>query len=80
MLQWLYTHVSSICFICFECMLQMFHLDAVQVDLVLHMLLWLYTYFKCFVYFRHILQVFHLDVSKVDPRRAHVAMAVMAGG
>jgi hypothetical protein len=58
----------------------MFHLDVVKVDLVLHMLLWLYTCFKCFVCFRHMLQVFYLDVSKVDPRRAHVAMAVVAGG
>jgi hypothetical protein len=41
MLQWLYMYVSSICFDCFiyfRRMLQVFHLDVVKVDLVLHML------------------------------------------
>jgi len=43
---------ATICFMCFRCMLHMFHLDVVKVDLVLHMLQWLYIYvenvcFKC---------------------------------
>jgi hypothetical protein len=53
--------VSSVCFkyfICFRCMLQMFHLDATKVNLALHMLLWLYTHVssvldiccKCFIW------------------------------
>ena len=46
---------------CFRCMLHMFHLDVAKVDLVLHMLQWLYTYFasvcfKCFSYFKRMLQ------------------------
>jgi hypothetical protein len=37
-------HAYFKCFICFRHMLQMFHLDIAKVDLMLHMLLWLYTY------------------------------------
>ena len=37
-------HACFKCFIYFRRMLQMFHLDVSKVDLVLHMLLWLYTY------------------------------------
>ena len=58
----------------FRCMLHMFYLDVVKVDMVLHMLQWLYTCvtsvcFKCFSCFKCMLQVFHLDV-------AYVAMAI----
>jgi hypothetical protein len=36
MLKWLYMYVSSVCskcFICFRCMLQVFHLEVAKVDL-----------------------------------------------
>jgi hypothetical protein len=42
----------------------MFHLDVLKVNMVLHMLQWLYTYVSSI--FRHMLQMFYLDVSKVD--------------
>jgi hypothetical protein len=53
---------------CFIYMLYMFHLDIAKVDLVLHMLQWLYTCvasvcFKYFSGFKRMLQVFHLDVA-----------------
>jgi hypothetical protein len=41
MLLWLYMHVSRAyfkCFICFSCMLQMFHLFVSKVDWMLHVL------------------------------------------
>jgi hypothetical protein len=46
----------------------MFHLNVLKVDLVLHMLQWLYTHISSviYIYFRRLLQMFHLDVSKVD--------------
>ena len=51
-LRWQYTHVASLCFNCFMCfrhLFQMFHLNVSKVDLVLHMLQWLYLHcFKCF--------------------------------
>jgi hypothetical protein len=67
-------HVATICFMRFRCMLHIFHLDVAKVDLVLHILQWLYTYvasiwFKCLVCFKHMLQVFYLDV-------AYVALAI----
>jgi hypothetical protein len=46
----------------------MFHLDVSKVDLVLHMLQWLYTYVQ--------MHVFLLDVSKLD-RMLH---DIVAGG
>ena len=54
----------------FRCMLHMFHLDIAKVDLVLHMLQWLYTYaanahFKCFSCFKRMLQVFYLNIAYV---------------
>jgi hypothetical protein len=60
----------TVCFMCFRCMLHMFHLDVAKVDLVLHMLQWLYTYvasvcFKCFSYFKRMLQLFYLDIGYV---------------
>jgi hypothetical protein len=56
-------HVETVCFMRFIYMLYMFHLDIVKVDLVLHMLQWLYTYVAnvCFKYFsclKRMLQVF----------------------
>jgi hypothetical protein len=65
-----WAHVAIICFMRFKCMLHMFYLDVAKVDLVLHMLQWLYTYvasvcFKCFSCFKRILQVFYLDVAYV---------------
>jgi hypothetical protein len=58
----------------FRYMLHMFHLDVVKVDLMLHMLQYLYMYVasvysKCFICFKRLLQVFYLDV-------AYVAMAI----
>jgi hypothetical protein len=55
---------------CFICMLHMFRLDVAKVDLMLHMLQWLYMcvasiYFKCFSCFKCMLQVFYLDVTYV---------------
>jgi hypothetical protein len=46
------------------CMLHMFHLNIAKVDLVLHILQWLYT---CVVSlcFKRMLRVFHLDVAYV---------------
>jgi hypothetical protein len=46
-------------------MLHMFHLDVLKIDLLLHMLQWLYMYvasvcFKYFICFKHILQVFYV--------------------
>jgi hypothetical protein len=48
----------------------MFHMNVAKVDLVLHMLQWLYTCvaivrFKCFSYFKRTLKGFHLGVSYV---------------
>jgi hypothetical protein len=52
-----WAHVATLCFIRFRYMLHMFHLNVAKVDLVLHILQWLYTYvasvcFKCFNYFK----------------------------
>jgi hypothetical protein len=68
-------------FIYFRHMLQMLYLDVLKVDLVLHMLLWLYmhvssAYFKCFIYLIRMLQLFHLDVLKIDLREAHLLLLV----
>jgi hypothetical protein len=55
-------------------MLQVLHLDVLKVDIVLHMLLWLYIYVSSVSsVFKHMLHVFHLDVSKVDLGEAHAA-------
>jgi hypothetical protein len=48
----------------------MLQLNVAKVDLVLHMLQWLYTCvtiicFKCFSCFKRMLQVFHLDVAYI---------------
>jgi hypothetical protein len=48
----------------------MFHLDVAKVDLVLHILQWLYMYvasicFKYFNCFKRMLQVFYLNVVYV---------------
>jgi hypothetical protein len=56
-------HVAIVCFIRFRCMLHMFYLDVTKVDLLLHMLQWLYTYvasvcFKCFSCLKHMSQVY----------------------
>jgi hypothetical protein len=58
------THVATIRF---RYMLHMFHLDVAKVDLVLHMLQWLYTYVAsvCFKCFKHMFQVFYLDIAYV---------------
>ena len=61
---------ATICFMSFKCMLHMFHLDVAKVDLVLHMLQWLYMYvasvcFKCLSCFKYMLQVFYLDIAYV---------------
>jgi hypothetical protein len=45
----------------------MFHLDISKVDLVLHMLQWLYTHVSSVSsVFRRMLHMFHLDVLKID--------------
>jgi hypothetical protein len=44
MLQMQYTYVASLCFMCFRRLFQIFHLNVSKIDLVLHMLLWLYTH------------------------------------
>jgi hypothetical protein len=54
----------------FRCMLHMFHLNIVKINLVLYILQWLYTCvvsicFKGFSCFKHMLQVFHLDVAYI---------------
>jgi hypothetical protein len=54
--------------------------ECFKIDLVLHMLLLLYTHVfmrtcKCFICFSRMLQVFHFDVSKVDLGEAHIAAA-----
>ena len=54
----------------FRHMLYMFYLDVAKVDLVLHILKWLYTYvasvcFKYFSCFKRMLQVFYLNVAYV---------------
>jgi hypothetical protein len=59
--------VSDVFCICFIWMLE-------KVDLVLHILQWLYTYVasvcsKCFICFKRMLEVFYLDI-------AYVAMAI----
>jgi hypothetical protein len=51
-------------------MLHMFNLKVSKVDLLMHMLRWLYMYiasvgFKCFSYFKRMLQVFYLVVAYV---------------
>jgi hypothetical protein len=56
----------------------MFHLDIAKIDLVLHMLQWLYTYvasvcFKCFSYSKCMLQVFYIDVVYVALLYIYVA-------
>jgi hypothetical protein len=61
-------HIASVCFKCFICMLQVFHLD------VTYVLQWLHTCFssvldvccKCFNCFGCMVQVFHRDVTKVN--------------
>ena len=74
-------HLSSdVCCKCFIYLLLYVASVTSRVDLVLHMLLWLYMYvssacFKCFIYFRRMLQVFHLDVSKVYLGETHAATA-----
>jgi hypothetical protein len=69
-----WTHVATVCFMRFRCMLHIFYLDVAKVDLVLHMLQWLYIYIssvcsKCFSCFKCILQVCLFDV-------AYVALAI----
>jgi cystathionine beta-lyase/cystathionine gamma-synthase len=74
LLQWLHTYVACVrskYFICFRCMLQVFHLCVAKVVLDVHLLQWMQTYVasvysKCFICFRRMLQVFHLSVTKVD--------------
>jgi hypothetical protein len=65
-------YVAMAIYACCKCIFQVFQLFQTfvsSVDLVLHMLQWLYmhvsnTCFKCSSVFRHILQMFHLDISK----------------
>jgi hypothetical protein len=53
----------------------MFHLDVSKVDLVLHMLQWLYTYISSVSsVFKRMLHMFYLNVSKVD-RMLHGVVA-----
>jgi hypothetical protein len=73
MLQWLHTHVSSVCFKCFTCfrlMLQVFHLDVAKVDLdVAYVAMTIHACFK-HIFQVHLFQtyvaVFYLDVLNVD--------------
>jgi hypothetical protein len=65
MLLWLYPHDSSVCFICFILMLQVFHLDIVKVDLdVAYVAMPIYAcckrIFKCFICSEHMLQIFYM--------------------
>jgi hypothetical protein len=58
----------------------MFHLDGSKVDLVLHMLQWLYTYISSFSFvFKRMLHIFHL-YFKGRSGVAPAAMALVAGG
>jgi hypothetical protein len=71
------THVPTVSSIFFYT-LRVLYLNVSKVNLVLQMLLRLYTYvlsacFKCFICFRRILQVFHLDVLKIDLRKVRAA-------
>jgi hypothetical protein len=70
MLQLQHTLVASFyfnCFMCFRHLFQMFHLDVSKVDLVVHMLQWLYTHVSSVSsVFTHMLHMFYLDVLKVD--------------
>jgi hypothetical protein len=62
--------VAFTCFMCFRYMLHIFYQDITKIDLVLHMLKWLYMNvasicFKCFRCFKRMWQVFYLDVAYV---------------
>jgi hypothetical protein len=64
MLQWLYTYVLSVCFICFKNMLQVFYLDVANVDLNVVYTCMLPVYvFKCFQLPKLMSQVFCLDIA-----------------
>jgi hypothetical protein len=54
MLQLLYTYVTSVCFSCLKCMLQVFHLDVAYVAVAIHVCC------KCVF---QMFQLFHLDVA-----------------
>jgi hypothetical protein len=59
----------------------MFHLDVSKVNLVLHMLQWLYTHVSSVSsIFIRMLYMFHLDVSKVNRMLHMLQMAPVAGG
>jgi hypothetical protein len=63
MLQVNVSNVSCVFDVCLKC----FYLDVSKVDLVLHVLQWLYTHVSSVSsVFRRMLHIFHLDVSKVD--------------
>jgi hypothetical protein len=48
-------------------MLQMFHLDVLEIDIVVaHVVMAIYICLKCLSVFRFMLQIFHLYVLKVD--------------
>jgi hypothetical protein len=67
MLQWLYTHVASICFkyfSCFKCMLQVFYQDVVYIALTIHICC------KC------MFQLFQTYVASVLSDIAYVAVAI----
>jgi hypothetical protein len=55
-----WAHVATVCFMRFRCMLHIFQLDVVKVDLYMYVAS---VCFKYFSYFKHMLQVFHLDVA-----------------
>lgn len=76
-------NASSACFKCFTCYLRIwgtYHLNIAKVDLVLHILLWLYTQLKYFICFSHTLQGFGLDIFKSRSQGAHAAMAPIVWG
>jgi hypothetical protein len=77
-----WARVATVCFMCFRCMLHMFYLNAVKVDLELHMLQWLYACVAsvCFSCFKYMLQVFHLDVTYVAMAIHYVAVASVLSG
>ena len=59
------SYASFECFSCFIRMLQVFHLDASKVDMVLQQVFRMHVSSVPYA-FRCMLQVLHLDVSKID--------------
>jgi hypothetical protein len=77
MLEWLYTHVSSACFkvfTCFRLKLQVFHLDAVKLDLDVAYIVMT----KCFICFLTYVANIFSECFKSRSERTHVSSAATA--